>query len=69
MHFWKMKVVFLFIHILAVVMISVMTVHLCSMAVEKMPEEYDIPVGCSPGCAVAGIQWPDLLAVHSLYEN
>jgi len=44
MHFRKMKVVFLFIHVLAVVMISVMTVHLCSMAVEKVPEECDIPV-------------------------
>lgn len=42
MHFRKMKVVFLFIHILAVVMISVMTVHLCSMVVEKVPEECDI---------------------------
>ncbi|EFO1805984.1 hypothetical protein C7B06_25850 [Escherichia coli] len=38
MHFRKTKVVFLFIHVLAVVMISVMTVHLCSMAVGKVPE-------------------------------
>ncbi len=44
MHFRKMKVVFLFIHVLAVVMISVMTVHLCSMSVGKVPEECDIPV-------------------------